>query len=177
MVELVKKDIPILFKGYRILPMREQHFQAYESYRRILNKETDDFAPLLEKCVFDMLLEDYGNNPARRIFLVWKGQEVVGEIYISDLHPKQEAFVNFLAVRKEHRGIGIAEALLGIAEDLAKKAYCKSIGLSVEKNTPELTKYYRRFGFNQTPLKTEVIHMVKPIQDHRQKVWFRERVM
>lgn len=178
MGEALKNDIPVLlYKGYRVKQAKEKDAEHYSFYRNILSKETDGFGATVDEELFLEILESVTKDPGKEFWLVWKDDEIVGELSVSNLSENEESYISLIAVLKKHSGKGIATVLLEAVAELSKKRKCKNITLAVEKDTPDLVKWYTKRGYSQTFRNEEMYHMFKPLREDMKFKWFRERVL
>jgi ribosomal protein S18 acetylase RimI-like enzyme len=106
-------------------------------------------------------------NPFNTIWIAAVNDEPVGSIAVS-LKPDQTAFINFLLVLPEHRGCGVAQALMN-----RLVAHCRNHDLdllrletySCLKSAREL---YRKYGFE---LLTKNVDVEKYGQIFDQEFW------
>lgn len=178
MGELHVIDVPVLlYRGYRVFKAREKDAEAYSLYRKKLNEETNGFADAICESFYFELITDVEGSPSKEFWLVRKGQDIVGEIYISSLYKNEEAYINFIGVLKAHREIGLGAVLLGAASELAVRKNCRNITLSVEKSMPELLKWYGKHGYRESHRNSEMFHMVKPLEKNTELKWFRYKIV
>lgn len=177
MGDAIKIDIPILlFKGYRVMKAREKDSSSYSEYRNILAEETNGFGAPVDEKLFLGIHTECKDNPSKEFWLVWKGQELIGELYLRDLKEGEEAYISFIAVLKKYRNNGIGSVLLEAAGELSIKKKCRNITLAVEHDMPELVKWYGKHGYRETHRNPEMFHMLKPLESNTKFKWFRKKI-
>lgn len=82
------------------------------------------------------------------LWLATAGGEIIGCIGLHRLpHPKDSGEIKRLYVRVEHRGQGVAEALLETLEAYATEHGYKTLYLDSKKDLMPAIRFYRRHGY------------------------------
>ena len=81
------------------------------------------------------LLARIGGEPAGYLALAFRRGSVISRIYS-------------IAVAPDHRGVGVAQAMLGAAIDLTARRGCAKIRLEVRKSNTGAITVYQRAGFH-----------------------------
>ena len=82
------------------------------------------------------------------IFLVLeKGREIVGYVIACVCHDLEKAVILRIAVHPDHRGEGVAKALMRTCLDILKKRNIGVVELDVELVSRDAIRLYEKFGF------------------------------
>lgn len=86
------------------------------------------------------------NSKFNKIWIAQAGAERVGSIAIS-LRPDQTSFINFLLVKREYWGRGIARQLMDMAIHHAQDANINVIRLETYSCLKDARNLYKKYGF------------------------------
>jgi ribosomal protein S18 acetylase RimI-like enzyme len=97
----------------------------------------------------DALIDTLG-DPAKRILVATKGDEIVGSVHVQHCGDAR-AYLGQLAVHPDQQAAGIGRCLIEAAEALAMRDFDASVmEMTVIVQRAELTAYYVRRGYQET---------------------------
>ena len=146
--EKPKTVVPFIYKGYRLYPVRKLDLKKYMEFSFKLegNSYWTDADLVTYKPLLDYYTEKY-EGQHNKAFFVFKDNEIVGELFVTDLRPGGRVCITSLQLLREHRGKGIGKGLMTLVEVLVKQAKCSLIELYVERHNGEVLDFYRKLGF------------------------------
>ncbi|MBD8613570.1 GNAT family N-acetyltransferase [Pseudomonas putida] len=115
-------------------PVADWPFRSIRPYRKDYGIDSAEFARYRET----------GGGGA--IFMAWLGERAVGHVVVSR-HWNNLAYVDELAVDVSARGLGVARALLDVAQFWAVKQGLPGIMLETQNNNLPACRLYERCGF------------------------------
>jgi diamine N-acetyltransferase len=121
--------------------------------RRIWNRH---YVPIIGQAQVDYMLEKFQSERAiaeqvagsYEYFLIVHEGEPAG--YAAIVHERSPArmLLSKIYVRDDRRGLGLGGAALRFVEDLCRRADCRTLWLTVNKNNTGTIRWYERMGFS-----------------------------
>lgn len=103
--------------------------------------------------VMERLIQGLREHPTTIVFLAHLGEQAVGIatcfVGFSTFAARPLINIHDLAVRAEHRGVGVGRALLQAVEQTARERGCAKLTLEVQENNTRARHIYESAGFAQ----------------------------
>ena len=154
-------NISLLYKGYRLVPLSDRDYGVFKSYREKVSLETDNyFTADVSSEVFSYIYLET-TKPGNYGFLIVKGGNVVGEVFIRGATAGNASFISSLVLVKSEQGKGVGTGLLKVVESLCKSNGSVRCELVTDRKNKGLFSFYCGNGYKPSFIDEDSVSFVK----------------
>ena len=157
----MRLDKSVSHKDYTIKAVTTDWVDAFVKYREIVFEETNKNEHCLSKETAEWFIDSY-TKPTRFGLLLVKGEEVVGELFLTSVDKQALPIVSNFYVLKDHRLKGLGRVMFGVMEVALQRGGYKGVSVFRDGITDE---FFLKGGYRKPSIKEAFGFLVKNLSN------------